>query len=134
VARLVDAGEVARAKLPPVPPATDDEPRDPILDALWARVLEAWDDDKPHAAALEHALRGERLPDLAGRYRKLADDPEKGALAKKKLDAIVVAATQMLMSMKTPKPGKTPVSITLSAFGVSLALLSWLAWEIFGHH
>jgi hypothetical protein len=117
-----------------VPDDADDEPRDPVLDALWARVLDAWDDDKPHAAALDHALRAQLLPELAGRYRELVDDPEKGALAKKKLDAIVVAATQMLLSMKTPKPGKTPLPITLSAFGISLALLSWLAWAIWGRH
>lgn len=110
----------------------DDDPRDPVLDALWARVLEAWDDDKPHAAALEHALRAQMLPALAGRYRALADDPAKGPVAKKKLDGIVVAATQMLMSMKTPAPGKTPLPITLSAFGICMVLLLWLAWEIWG--
>ena len=117
-----------------MPDVPDDEPRDPILDALWARVLEAWDDDKPHAALLEHALRTSSLPEVAGRYRSLADDADKGPRAKKKLDAIVMAATQMLMSMKTPKPGKTPLPITLSAFGICLLLLAWLAWGVWGHH
>jgi hypothetical protein len=110
----------------------DDEPKDPVLDALWARVLQAWDDDKPHHAVLEHALRVQALPDLAGRYRALADDPEKGPLAKKRLDAIVLAATQMLMSMKTPKPGKIPLPITLTAFAISVLLLSWLGWVVWG--
>jgi len=105
-----------------------------VLDALWRRVLEAWDDDKTHAAALDHAMRAEQLPELAGRYRALVDDPDKGALAKKKLDGIVLAATQMLMSMKTPKPGKTPLPITLSAVGICVLLLSWLAWALWGHH
>jgi hypothetical protein len=111
----------------------DDEPTDPVLEALWKRVVEAWDDDKPHAAVLEHALREQQLPELAGRYRTLVDDPEKGALAKKKLDGIVLAATQMLMSMKTPKPGKVPLPITLSAFAVSALLLSWLAYALLHH-
>jgi hypothetical protein len=113
---------------------TEDEPADAVLDALWKRVLDAWDDDKTHAALLDHALRSQRLPDIAGRYRALVGDPDKGALAKKKLDAIVIAATQMLMSMKTPKSGKVPLPITLSAFGICAVLLLWLAWAVFGRH
>ncbi len=105
-----------------------------MLDALWQRVLEAWDDDRAHAALLEHAIQTQALPEIAGHYRRLLDDPGKGALAKKKLDGIVLAATQMLMSMKTPPPGKTPLPITLSALGVSIALLSWLAYALWGHH
>jgi hypothetical protein len=112
----------------------DEDPKDPVLDALWARVMEAWDDDKPHHAALEHALRVQALPDLAGRYRALVDDPAKGPRAKKRLDAIVVAATQMLMSMKTPKPGKVPLPITLTAFAICVLLLSWLGWAVWGRH
>ena len=109
-----------------------DEAGDAVLEALWTRVLEAWNDDKAHAALLEHALRSQALPDIAGRYRGLLGDGEKGALAKKKLDAIVIAATNMLWSMKTPKPGRVPLPITLSAFGVCALLLLWLAWTVFG--
>lgn len=116
-----------------MPPA-EEEAKDPVLEALWKRLLEAWDDDKTHAALLDHAIRSQQLPEIAGRYRALSEDSEKGALAKKKLDAIVVAATQMLMSMKTPKPGKTPLPITLSAAGVAALLLGWLAWELWGPH
>ena len=100
---------------------------DPILEALWKRVVDAWDDDKAHAALLEHALRAERLPDVAGRYRVLKDDPEKGARAQKRLDAIVVAATQMLFAMKTPARTKVPWQVTLAALVVSVLLLFWLA-------
>lgn len=111
----------------------DDEPKDAVLEALWKRVLGAWDDEKTHAALIEHAIREQRLPETAARYRALIDDPDKGALARKKLDAIVLAATQMLMALKTPKPGKVPVSITLSAFGVCALLLAWLGWAMWGH-
>jgi hypothetical protein len=111
---------------------TDDDVSDPVLEALWKRVLDAWEDDHAHAALLEHGLRSHALPDLAGRYRALAEDPVKGPIAKKRLDAIVIAATDMLWSMKTPKPGKVPLPITLSALGVSMALLGWLAWAVWG--
>jgi hypothetical protein len=112
----------------------DDEPTDAVLEALWKRVVEAWDDEKTHGALIEHAMREQRLPEVAGRYRALADDPEKGAVAKKKLDAVVLAATQMLLAMKTPKPGKVPIPITLTAFAVSALLLAWLGWALWGHH
>ena len=42
---------------PKIEPAEADDGTDPIFDALWARVLEAWDDEKRHAALLDHALR-----------------------------------------------------------------------------
>ena len=108
------------------------EPGDAVMEALWKRVLEAWEDEKTHAALIDHAVREQRLPEAAGRYRRLVDDPDRGPVAKKKLDAIVVAATQMLMAMKTPKPGKVPLPITLSAFGVCALLLGWLAWALWG--
>jgi hypothetical protein len=111
-----------------------DEPTDPMIEALWQRVLEAWDDDKPHAALLEHAMHAQALPEIAARYRGLVDDPGRGARAKKQLDAVVVAATQMLLSTKTPKRGKTPLPITLSALAVCLLLLGWLASVLWGPH
>lgn len=111
----------------------DSPSSDPVLEALWDRVMSAWDDDKAHTALLDHALRAQSLPELAGRYRSLVSDATRGPLAKKKLDVIVIAATESLWSMKTPKPGKVPLSITLSAFGVCAFLLCWLAWVLAGH-
>ncbi len=111
-----------------------DEPADPVLEALWARVLGAWDDEKPRAALLEHALRARRLPEIAARYRRVAEDPSKAAAAKRELEAIVGAAALALEAMKMPRPGRTPLSITLSAFGVCVLLLGWLAYAVWGRH
>lgn len=111
----------------------DDEPRDAVLEALWKRVLEAWDDDAAHTALMDHAIRMQRLPEVAGHYRALSDDLEKGPFARKKLDAVVLAATQMLLAMKTPPPGKVPLPLTLSALGLCAALLAGLAWSLWGH-
>ncbi len=110
----------------------DDEKKDPVLEELWARVVERWDDEAAHGAALDHAVRAKVLPELAGRYRALVDDEARGLVAKKKLDGIVLAATQMLWAMKTPKPEKVPLSITLTAFGVCAFLLLLLAWAMWG--
>lgn len=103
---------------------------DAIMEALWKRVLEAWDDDKPHQAALAYALQTERLPDIAGRYRKLLDDAEKGPRAKKRIDAIVLAATQLLLATKTPPREKVPWQWTASAAVFFALVVSFLAYKI----
>ena len=108
--------------------ATLADEKDPLLEALWQKTLEAWDDEKRHAACLEHALREKKLPDLAGRYKALKDDPEKGELAKKRIDAILTAATQMMLTMKTPKPTKTPSWLFWSAFLTCLVMALYVAY------
>jgi hypothetical protein len=108
-----------------------DEASDPLFEALWSRVLEAWDDDKTHNALLEYAIRAEKLPEAAGRYRTLVSDVDKGERAKKRLDAIVIAATSMLMATKTPKRQGVPWFITLSAFLIALVLIGWVAYAMF---
>jgi hypothetical protein len=119
------------SKPTPAPAAPEADER--ILDALWGRVLEAWNDDKPHHALLEYALRAEKLPDVAGRYRALKDtDAEKAARAQKKLDAIVIAATQMMMAMKSPPDRfKIPPPITAALFGITVLLVAWLGYAVF---
>ncbi len=112
----------------------DDEASDVVLDKLWARVLEAWDDDKPHQAALRYALEKELLPVLAGRYRALKDDAEKGARAQKKIDGIVAAATQLLFAMKTPAREKVPWQWTASAAFMFVFVVALLAYKILLRH
>jgi hypothetical protein len=111
----------------PIPP---DTLFDPAFEALWLRVLEAWDDEKTHSAALEYALHAERLPVLAGRYRALKEDPTKGERAQKRLEAIVLAATALMMSMKSPRETKVPLPITLSAVGIFLLAFVFLLYAM----
>ena len=110
------------------------EAPDVVFQALWARVLEAWDEDKPHQLALSYAIEHEMLPEIAGRYRKLLEDPDKGARAKKKIDGIVIAATQLLMATKTPPRVKIPWTWTASVAAVMVLVISFLAYKIFGHN
>jgi hypothetical protein len=114
------------AAAPPLPEPTGDL----LFDALWAKVLDAWDDDKVHGAILEYSVASEKLPDLAGHYRALRDDPAKGERAKKRLDAIVLAATQMMMSMKTPENTKVPLPITLTVAALFLFALVFAAYAM----
>lgn len=107
---------------------------DAVFNALWTRVLEAWDDDKPHQLALTYALEHEMLPEIAGRYRKLFDDPAKGPRAKRKIDGIVAAATQMLMATKTPTREKVPWQWTASAAAFMVLVVAFLAYKILLRH
>ncbi|MEA2753012.1 MAG: hypothetical protein QOI41_7155, partial [Myxococcales bacterium] len=102
------------------------EAPDVVFAALWTKVLASWDEDKPHQAALSYAIEHEMLPEIAGRYRKLFDDPEKGARAKKKVDGIVVAATQLMLATKTPPREKVPWTWTASVAVVMVLVISFL--------
>ncbi|MDB5216824.1 MAG: hypothetical protein JWO86_4751 [Myxococcaceae bacterium] len=110
------------------------EAPDVVFAALWTKVLASWDEDKPHQAALSYAIEHEMLPEIAGRYRKLFDDPEKGARAKKKVDGIVVAATQLMLATKTPPREKVPWTWTASVAVVMVLVISFLAYKLFVHH
>jgi hypothetical protein len=113
------------------PAATSSEDSgDVIFETLWGRVVESWDDEKTHAALIDYALRAERLPDAAGRYRSMKDDPVKGERAAKKLGAIVLAAESMLMEMKTPRATKVPWQMTASVMAVSTVVLLWIAYAL----
>ena len=103
---------------------------DVTFDALWNRVLDAWDDDKPHGVLVEYAIRTERLPELAGRYKKLTDDPEKAERAKKRLDGVVIAATHLLMATKTPERTGTPWQWTATVAAIAAFVLAWLGYKI----
>lgn len=115
----------------PEPDLEEKEPeeegaRDEALDTLWNLALEDWNEPKRHAALLQLALGTNRLPDLAGRYRALKDDAERGPVAKKRLDAIVAAATQLLMSTASPRKAKTPPIVMLGAIVFFLFGFAWL--------
>lgn len=127
------AEEVAADETPAHETPADEEAaaEDDPLELMWARALEKWDDEKRHAVLLELALQTERMPELAGRYRALLGDVEKGPVAKKRIDAILGAATQLLMSMKTPKPTKNPPWLVASAAITFAITMAYLAYALF---
>ncbi len=49
----------------------------------------------------------------------------------KRIDAIVVAATGMLASMKTPPPPKQNKPLTIAVAIICACVVSWLAWTVF---
>jgi hypothetical protein len=122
-----DARSAAEAILPE---AATEPTGDALFDALWSKVLVTWDDDKAHAAVLEYALTGERLAELAGRYRALKEVPARAERAQKRLDAIVLAATQLMMSLRTTPNTKVPLPITLSVAGLFACAVAFAAYAL----
>jgi len=108
-----------------------DEEQDVVFETLWGRVDEAWEDDKTHTAFLDYCLRAQRLPEAAGRYRGVKDDPVRGELAKKKMGAIILAAESMLQAARTPRVQKVPWQVTASGLAFLGLLLFWVAYAFF---
>lgn len=105
-----------------------DEETDVVFDTLWSRVEEAWDDDKTHTAILEYAMRKEMLPALAGRYRKVKDEgSDRSPRAEKKIQAIVIALTNVMMAHKTPPRQKVPWQLTVSVGIACLLVVLYVA-------
>jgi len=75
---------------------------DPALEALWKKVVDAWDDDAPHGAFLEHSRRSGQLLEAAVRYRGMAGDHQRGAAAEKRLKSIQLLALAALEAERTP--------------------------------
>jgi len=100
------------------------------FDALWAAVLEGWSEDKRHHAILDYAIKNERMPDLAGRYKSLTLDAEKGESATKKLNGVVIATTHMLISMKSTKPAKTAWHWNMLIMGLCFAIVAYVGLKV----
>lgn len=105
-------------------------PPDATVEALWKRVLDAWDDDARHAAFLDYCQRSDRLVDAAVRYRGMTGDRDRAQTAEKKLKAVaLLAMTRLEVARQAER--RTPSragSYTLIGFFVvaTLGLLAYL--------
>ncbi len=69
---------------------------DPSLDALWKRVLDAWEEEAPHLAFLEYCRATDRLVEAAVRYRGMTGDRDRAERAEKKLKSVAFLAMSQL--------------------------------------
>jgi hypothetical protein len=75
---------------------------DPVLEALWKRVLDAWEDDGTHGAFLKHCQDTDQLLEAAVRYRGMAGDRARGPAAEKRLKAVALLAMTRLEASRVP--------------------------------
>ena len=107
----------------------------PLLDEqrelLWKRVVDRWDDDAAHGVFLEYCQRSGSLSDAAARYRGMAGDRDRGPEAQRRLQAVVLLATQAMMAQRSSPPRGSPpwllaLVVLLCLSGVGFTLLQLL--------
>jgi hypothetical protein len=119
---------------PDAAPVEDDR----LLDALWGRALEAWTDDKPHGAFIEHCRAARKLGAAAARYRAEADpktarDPgdEHVAVAKKRLGAILALAMAEMSAARSEGPPPPSTAYKVARGALVLLFLAMVAYSLY---
>jgi hypothetical protein len=74
---------------------------DPVLEALWKKVVDHWDDDTSHAKFLQHCQTTEQLAEAAARYAGMRGDRDRGRVAERRLEAVTALATSSLLAAGT---------------------------------
>ena len=102
---------------------------DPVLEALWKKVLDDWQNDATHGSFLEYCQKSDQLLEAAVRYRGMAGDRTRGPSADKRLAAISLLALTRLESARTPprsSMSKTTTMVLVLFFVGSLVALLFL--------
>lgn len=86
---------------------------DPVLEALWKKVLDDWENDAAHGSFLEYCQTSDQLLEAAVRYRGMAGDRSRGPSADKRLSAISLLALSKLESARTLPPSSISRTSTL---------------------
>ncbi len=112
---------------------------DPVIEALWAKVLHAWNEDDRHKAFLAYCREANVLDEAARRYRGVVDGSERGIEAtpevveeaKKRLSAVAVVAVATLQADRT-EPGAPGMHRTVRFVGylVFVLIMALLAYAL----
>jgi hypothetical protein len=92
------------------------------LEGLWKKVLDDWDDEAAHGAFIEHCRSTKQLQEAAVRYRGMAGDHARGAVAERRLRGLTVVALSTLETTRTTAP--TARYATLARIAVILLFLA----------
>ncbi|MBM4361498.1 MAG: hypothetical protein FJ104_02370 [Deltaproteobacteria bacterium] len=100
---------------------------DPALEVLWKRVLDGWDDEATHAAFTEHCRNTGQLLEAAVRYRGMAGDHVRGAVADRHLRGVAILAMAALEQTRSERRPAGPrwLLITIAVVLLSAAA-GWL--------
>jgi hypothetical protein len=100
---------------------------DPVLEALWKRVVDGWEDDAAHGMFLEHCQSTDRLLEAAVRYRGMTGDRERGPSAEKRLKGVAILAMASLEASRTSpgearkNAGRWTLIVVFTAASIALA-------------
>ena len=76
---------------------------DAVLEVLWKRVLDDFANDAAHGAFVEHCQLTNQLLEAAVRYRGMAGDHVRGAMAQQRLNGIAALAMATLEMERIPE-------------------------------
>lgn len=100
---------------------------DPVLEALWKKALDEWDEDAAHGAFLQHCQTTQQLPEAAARYKGMAGDRERGEAATRRLGGVALLAMAALEHQPREDPKRysryMAIAVSLGFVGASLWLL-----------
>ena len=107
---------------------------DPTLEALWAQLIEKWDDDTLHGKFLAYAQNTKQLGVAAGLYRSVTKQdspyrisPNQLADAQKRLAGVAMLAVMDLDSHKSdPTDARGTWIVRVAGLAVVLGLFSAL--------
>jgi len=105
---------------------------DPVLEALWKRVTDNWEDDRTHEAFLRHCQENALLGEAAARYRMFREDEARGEFAKKRLEAITLLATTALLAQRTEARPTLPKWVTVVVTLACAGVVVYLVGQMFG--
>jgi hypothetical protein len=106
---------------------------DEDLEAVWAKVLDAWDDPAAHRRFLTLAAATRRLAFAGSRYRQVKEsdpDPLRRQEADRRIDEILALAMSSLELEKT-RPSRARSRIEWIAYGVSAVLTAAALLQLF---
>ncbi len=99
---------------------------------LWKRVTDQWDDPAAHGSFLEYCQRAGALSDAAARYRGMAGDRERGPEAQRRLQAVVLLATQAMMADRMPPQQGPPGWLSVVTFALCAAGVGYTLFRLLG--
>lgn len=104
---------------------------DPVLEALWQRITDNWDDEKAHGAFLSHCHETSQLGEAAARYRALKDDEVRGPHAQKRLGAIALLATNALLAERSEPRKSLPKWLIIAVAMACSSVVAYVIMQIF---
>jgi len=105
---------------------------DPVLDALWKRVLDRWEDESAHSCFLDYCQQQNCLVEAAVRYRGMSADRDRHESAEKKLKAVTLLAMSQLEATRSEPPdaarSRAPYAMAalMLLIAATLGLLAYL--------
>lgn len=112
---------------------------DPVLEALWSKVLSSWNEDERHKGFVAYCREMNKLDEAARRYRTVVDGtetslestPEVIEDAKKRLGGVALIAVATLQADRT-EPGAAGMhrKVRFAGYVVFILLMGLLAYAL----